>query len=186
MLAEFSGHYAVGDRSGRLVDTEGAHSVREGSLSANVSVRVGADVVKVGQVSDSIARFGDRYVRRIYTEHEIASCSGSASHASAGLAARFAAKEATLKVLRPAGHQPDWRSIEVRRHPEGWCSISLSGHAAELAAQAGVGELAVSLTHEEDIAAAVVVALCRDGVVGTNQQMTQPCELASNGVHTDG
>jgi holo-[acyl-carrier protein] synthase len=166
-----------------MFDTEGAHSVREGPMGAGVSVRVGADVVKVGQVSDSIARFGDRYVRRIYTEHEIASCSGSPSVTSAGLAARFAAKEATLKVLRPAGYQPDWRSIEVRRHPDGWCRMVLSGHAANLAAEAGLGELAVSLTHEEDIAAAVVVGLCSDGGVGTNQEMALACELASNGAH---
>jgi holo-[acyl-carrier protein] synthase len=82
--------------------------------------------------------------------------------ASAGLAARFAAKEAALKVLRPTGHRPQWRSIEVRRHDGGWCTMSLSGYAAELATQAGLGELAVSLTHEEGIAAAVVVALCQD------------------------
>jgi hypothetical protein len=59
----------------------------------------------------------------------------------------------------------------------------LSGHAANLAAEAGLGELAVSLTHEEDIAAAVVVGLCSDGGVGTNQEMALACELASNGAH---
>jgi len=117
----------------------------------------------VGQVADSIACFGDRYLRRIYTEHEIDSCGGPPTVTSAGLAARFAAKEATLKVLRPLGHRPEWRSMEVRRHDGGWCSMSLSGHAAELATRAGLSELAVSLTHEEGIAGAVVVALCRDG-----------------------
>jgi holo-[acyl-carrier protein] synthase len=157
-------------------------------MNSDMSVRVGADVVKVVQVSDSIARFGQRYLRRIYTEHEIASCAGPPSVTSAGLAARFAAKEAALKVLRPSGHRPDWRSIEVQRHPEGWCSMSLSGRAAELAAQAGIGELAVSLTHEEGIAAAVVVALCSDPDVLTESQglpesgTVRERELASNGV----
>jgi holo-[acyl-carrier protein] synthase len=132
-------------------------------MTSGTSIRVGADLMMVGQVADSIASFGDRYLRRVYTEHEIDSCGGVASVTSAGLAARFAAKEATLKVLRPRGHQPEWRSIEVRRHDGGWCSMSLSGYAAELAAQAGLGELAVSLTHEEGIAGAVVVALCQDG-----------------------
>jgi len=116
----------------------------------------------VDQVADSIACFGDRYVRRVYTEHEIESCEGPPSVVSAGLAARFAAKEATLKVLRPRRHRPEWRAIEVRRHQDGSCSMALSGYAAELAAQAGLGELAVSLTHEDGIAGAVVVSLCQD------------------------
>ena len=62
-------------------------------------------------------------------------------------------------MLRPVGHQPDWRSVEVRRHSEGWCTMALTGHAAALADQAGIADLAVSLTHEGDVAAAVVVAL---------------------------
>jgi holo-[acyl-carrier protein] synthase len=150
-------------------------------MSTGTSVRVGADLVKVGQVSDSIASFGDRYLRRIYTEQEIASCAGAPAVTSAGLAARFAAKEATLKVLRPDGHRPEWRSMEVLRHPGGWCSMSLSGHAADLAARAGIGELAVSLTHEDGIAAAVVVALCRDENPATPRQSAPGHELASNG-----
>ena len=150
-------------------------------MSTSTSIRVGADLVAVDQVSDSIASFGDRYLRRIYTEQEIASCTGAPPVTSAGLAARFAAKEATLKVLRPDGHRPEWRSMEVLRHPGGWCSMSLSGHAAELAARAGIDELAVSLTHEEGMAAAVVVALCGDEDPVTTKQRTHGHELASDG-----
>lgn len=130
-------------------------------MSTGTAIRVGADVVAVHQVAASVENHGARYLERIYTEHERHSCAGSPSVQAAGLAARFAAKEATIKVLRPAGHQPDWRSMEVRRHAEGWCTIALTGHAAVLADQAGIGELAVSLTHEGDVAVAVVVALCR-------------------------
>ncbi len=130
-------------------------------MSTGTAIRVGADVVAVHQVAASVENLGARYLERIYTEHERISCAGSPSVQAAGLAARFAAKEATIKVLRPAGHQPDWRSMEVRRHPEGWCTIALTGHAAALADQAGIGDIAVSLTHEGDVAAAVVVALCR-------------------------
>ena len=108
----------------------------------------------------SVARFGDRYVRRIFTGHEIESCSQGEGLASSSLAARFAAKEATIKVLRPRQAQPDYRSIQVRRHPDGWCEIELSGTAAELAEAEGVRHLALSLTHEAGMAAAVVVAVC--------------------------
>jgi holo-[acyl-carrier protein] synthase len=134
---------------------------RVDSMSTGTAIRVGADVVAVHQVAASVENLGARYLQRVYTEHELSSCAGSPSVRAAGLAARFAAKEATVKVLRPVGHQPDWRSMEVRRHPGGWCTIALTGHAAALADEAGIGELAVSLTHEGDVAAAVVVALCR-------------------------
>jgi holo-[acyl-carrier protein] synthase len=123
-------------------------------------LRVGVDLTSIDEVERSVARFGDRYVKRIFTGHEIESCARGDEIASSGLAARFAAKEATIKVLRPGGVQPDYRSIEVRRHPDGWCEIELTGTAAELAEAEGVRHLALSLTHEAGMAAAVVVAVC--------------------------
>ena len=142
-------------------------------MSTGTALRVGADVVSVQQVEQSVARFGSRYLERIYTHHELESSVGRPSVRAASLAARFAAKEATLKVLRPVGHQPDWRSVEVRRHPSGWCTMALSGHAAALADRAGIAELAVSLTHEGDVAAAVVVALC-----GPGANSPEPAEMS--------
>jgi len=136
-------------------------------MSTGTAIRVGADVVAVCQVAESVDRFGARYLERIYTAHELTSCVGSPAVRAASLAARFAAKEATIKVLRPVGHQPDWRSVEVRRHAEGWCTMALTGHAAQLADEAGIAQLAVSLTHEGDVAAAVVVALCGPGTEST-------------------
>jgi holo-[acyl-carrier protein] synthase len=130
-------------------------------MSTGTAIRVGADVVSVHQVAESVESFGARYLDRVYTQHELGCCRGLPAARTASLAARFAAKEATIKVLRPLGHQPDWRSVEVRRHSGGWCSLALTGHAAALAEQAGIADLSVSLTHEGDIAAAVVVALCR-------------------------
>ena len=129
-------------------------------MGTKMAVRVGADVTAVDQVAESVTRFGARYLERIYTAHEINCCVGELPVRAASLAALFAAKEATIKVLRPEGHQPDWRSVEVRRDPNGWCTLALTGHAAALAEQAGIADLAVSLTHEGDVAAAVVVALC--------------------------
>lgn len=132
-------------------------------------VRVGVDLVDVGEVADSVERFGDRYLTRLYTDHEIACCRRSGADGGAGpvgryatesLAARFAAKEAVLKVLRPVDHQPAWRSIELHRMGGGWCEVRLSGSAEALAAKEGLGGFAVSLTHEAGLAAAVVVAWC--------------------------
>ncbi len=141
-------------------------------MSTGTAIRVGADVVSVHQVAESVESFGPRYLDRVYTEHELGSCRGAPAARAASLAARFAAKEATIKVLRPRGHQPDWRSVEVRRHSGGWCTLTLSGHAAVLAEQAGIADLSVSLTHEGDIAAAVVVALCRSAADSIEQSGT--------------
>jgi holo-[acyl-carrier protein] synthase len=115
---------------------------------------VGTDLVVVADVADSVARFGDRYLRRVFTDHEIETAGGAPER----LAARFAAKEAAVKVLRPLDARPEWRSIEVVRHPSGACDIHLTGTAAAMASAAGITELAVSMTHEAGLAAAVVVA----------------------------
>jgi holo-[acyl-carrier protein] synthase len=124
------------------------------------ALRVGTDLVVVDEVAESVARFGQRYLGRIYTAHEVSCCAGTAAVTAAGLAARFAAKEAMVKVLRPVAHQPDWRSIEVRREAGGWCSLRLTGEAARMADEQGISNVAVSLTHEGGMAAAVVVAVC--------------------------
>ena len=71
-------------------------------MSTGTALRVGTDVVAVHQVADSVARFGPRYLQRVYTDHELDSCAGSPTFRAARLAARFAAKEATIKVLRPS------------------------------------------------------------------------------------
>jgi holo-[acyl-carrier protein] synthase len=125
-----------------------------------MGLRVGADIARVDDVTESVARFGDRYLARLFTPHELASCTGAPSVVAASLAARFAAKEATIKVLRPSGASPPWCTIEVHQDPSGWCELSLSGEAARLAADAEITDLAVSLTHDGDLAAAVVMAQC--------------------------
>jgi holo-[acyl-carrier protein] synthase len=127
-------------------------------MGQRTSIRVGADITRVSDVAASIDHFGDRYVHRLFTEHEIATTRADPAH----LAGRFAAKEAAIKVLRPIGARPEWRAIEVRRCASGACDLVLSGTAALLAAEAGITSLAVSLTYERDIAAAVVIATLID------------------------
>jgi holo-[acyl-carrier protein] synthase len=135
--------------------------------TAPAELRVGMDLVAVDEVADAVDRFGDRYVHRLFTEHEIACCRRPVDQggrdrgfAVESLAARFAAKEAVIKVLRPVEMQPDWRSIELHRMPGGWCEIRLTGGAQALAVEAGIDGLAVSLSHESAYAAAVVVGWC--------------------------
>lgn len=122
-------------------------------------LRAGIDLVDIRSVRESVERFGSEYLERMYTSREIADCSGEAGPDPARLAARFAAKEATLKVLRPSPDEAvPWRSVEVVRASGGWVELELHDAAAALAEAAGLTELAVSLTHECDYASAVVVA----------------------------
>ena len=123
-------------------------------------VRSGVDLIAVSDVDNAITQFGDRYVERLFTAHEVASCRGTAQAVAEGLAARFAAKEAAMKVLRPGDIAIDWRSIEVRRAPDGVCTLEFTGDAARLAEEAGIVDVSVALSHEADLATAVVVALC--------------------------
>ncbi len=146
----------------------GSGRARRGGGTARSAVRVGVDLVAVADIAESVERFGSRYLQRVFTPHEIDCCrradartrAAAPGYSVESLAARFAAKEATVKVLRPAGWRPDWRTIEVRRTRGGWCEIHLSGPAARLAADAGIDELEVSLTHESMVAVAVVVGRC--------------------------
>lgn len=130
--------------------------------------RVGIDLVSVAEVAESVGTFGDRYLRRVFTPGELALCPPGSRGTGSGstiesLAARFAAKEAVVKVLRPEGPRPEWADIEVVRHRSGWCDIRLFGRAASLADEAGIDRWAVSLTHHGGLAAAVVLGIGRSG-----------------------
>lgn len=130
---------------------------------------VGIDVVRVDQVLDSLLTFGQRYLDRVYTTHEQDSCTGTIEVRARSLAARFAAKEAAMKVLRPTDEVPPWTSIEVRRRPEGWPELRLSGKADDLAESANLATFTLSMAHEDDVAVAMVVATRRPPDVFTDE-----------------
>ena len=120
-------------------------------------IRVGCDVVSLGEIKHSLSAFGQRFLDKIYTADEQAACAGPDQVAR--LAARFAAKEAAIKAFS----QPDAafapRKIEIvttARLP----ALRLFGAAAMLAAEQGWNQISVSLTHSDCHAAAVVVAVC--------------------------
>jgi len=118
---------------------------------------VGIDSVQVGRLRGAVERWGREFLDRLFTERELEYC---LSHANPypRLAARFAAKEAALKALHSRGGWK-WRDMEVERAESGKPSISLTGGAKAWAVARGAGELEVSLTHDDDRATAVVVAL---------------------------
>jgi holo-[acyl-carrier protein] synthase len=119
-----------------------------------MSLTVGIDLVDVAQIEESLALYGDRFLNRVFTPAEYVDCKGH----TAALAARFAAKEATMKALRRGDEGIGWQSIEVLTGAGGMPEIGLSGAAEELAATHGVTALRVSMTRQRRHAAAVVVA----------------------------
>jgi holo-[acyl-carrier protein] synthase len=125
---------------------------------AGPRLAVGIDLVQVSRIAESVASFGDRFLRRVFTDDELAYATRAPAEAASRLAARFAAKEAVKKALRLDGGV-GWRDIEVRRAPDGACDIALHGAAA--AAGAPADQLALSLSHEGDYATAVVVTYLR-------------------------
>jgi len=118
---------------------------------------LGSDVIEIARIRASIDRFGDRFLRRVFTEEEIAYCQRK-KNAAESFAARFAAKEAGAKALGTGiSHGIAWPEIEVRREASGRPTLHWSGRAAERAARLGVKRSSLSLTHGRELAMAFVV-----------------------------
>ena len=120
-------------------------------------VGTGIDLVEIARIQQSVERFGQRFLNRVYTETEQAYCLRKRK-AAESLAARFAAKEAGAKALGTGiSRGVNWLEIEVIREPGGRPSLRFHGRAAEIAGQLGVAHAALSLTHTGDLAMASVV-----------------------------
>jgi holo-[acyl-carrier protein] synthase len=119
---------------------------------------LGTDLIETRRIQDSLDRYGERFLTRVFTSGEIAYCTRK-KNAAESFAARFAAKEAAAKALGTGiSRGVTWKELEVRREPTGRPTLHLSGRAAELAESMGVRRLQLSLTHSRELAMAVVVA----------------------------
>ena len=113
----------------------------------------GVDIIEIHRIKHTVERWGRRFLNRIYTEDELAYCRGRIP----SLAARFAAKEATMKALGTGIRGVGWREVEVVRHRGKAPTICLHGRASQIAENIGIRELALSLSHSRDYAIASVV-----------------------------
>ena len=127
-------------------------------MDTSSSVRIGTDVQSVAEVATTLERYGQRYTRRLFTDDELADCGALTPSIAPRLTARFAAKEAVIKLLSPVDAVPRWRSIELRTAPNGAPSVVLHHEAADLARARGIGQVSVSMSHGAGIGAATVVA----------------------------
>src|SRR5919201_6376332 len=120
-------------------------------------VGTGIDLIEVERVAASIERFGERFLKRVFTDAEIRYCRSKHNFAER-FAARFAAKEAGMKAIGTGWRGGvAWREVEVRREPGGRPSISFSGRAAEYAARLGMRRASLSLSHTAVHAIAQVI-----------------------------
>ena len=120
-------------------------------------IGTGVDLIEVERIAHSIERFGERFLRRVYTDHEIAYCRGRRVSAES-FAARFAAKEAGAKALGTGiSRGVTWNEFQVARNPGGRPVLELRGRAALLAEELGVRAISLSLTHTGSLAMATVV-----------------------------
>ncbi|MFC1948617.1 holo-ACP synthase [Chloroflexota bacterium] len=113
---------------------------------------IGIDIIEIARIREVIDRWGERFLRRIYTEREIRLSRKKPER----LAARFAGKEAVMKALGTGVRGVGWREIEIMAEPGGRPLVQLSGNAQVKADNLGLSSLAISLSDSREYAVAFV------------------------------
>ena len=119
---------------------------------------VGVDIVEIDRIEKALAKFGERFLSRVYTPLEVAYCRGRVNE----LAARFAAKEGVMKALGTGAHGVSWREIEILPNHRGKPLVYLHGRAAARAERIGLTAVDVSMSHSRDLSVAIVVGRSKD------------------------
>ena len=114
---------------------------------------IGVDIIEIARIEKAIARWGDRFLHRVYTQAELRQTHQKPS----SLAARFASKEATMKLLGTGKRGIGWRDIETLSEPSGRPLVHLHGKARVQANSLGIDKVAVSLSHSREYAIACVI-----------------------------
>jgi holo-[acyl-carrier protein] synthase len=116
----------------------------------------GVDLAEVDRIAHAIERWGDRFLKRVYTEREIAYVKRKANKAER-FAARFAAKEAGMKALGTGAVGVGWHDFEVINLPSGRPTLEFHRRAKARAERMGVKAVSVSMTHTKSMAMAMVI-----------------------------
>ena len=117
----------------------------------------GVDLAEVSRIKASIERYGEKFIRRIYTPAEIAYVERKANKYQR-YAARFAAKEAGMKAIGTGWRRGvTWQDFEVANLPSGKPTLLLHGVAADFAGKLGVKNISLSITHTSELGMAHVI-----------------------------
>ncbi len=109
------------------------------------------DIIETERIRRVLTKFGERFLKRVYTDWERGYCGKNVLH----LAGRWAAKEAVSKVLGLGVRGVGWREIEILRTPRGQPVVKLHGRAEERRRSMGLGAMTVSISHIRELAVAV-------------------------------
>ena len=120
-----------------------------------MTLYTGIDIIEIGRIKQVIDRWGETFLRRIYTDAELEKYADK----PASLAARFACKEAVMKLLGTGRDGVSWQDIETLSHPGGKPVVNLYGQAQSKADELGISEIAVSLSHSKEYAIASASSL---------------------------
>jgi holo-[acyl-carrier protein] synthase len=119
-------------------------------------VGTGIDLVEIRRIEESIERFGERFLHRVFTGGEIAYCLRK-RQSTESFAARFAAKEAGAKALGTGiQYGISWKELEVVRPPGQRPTLLLHGRAAAMGLSLGVRTIWLAITHAGGLAIATV------------------------------
>lgn len=113
----------------------------------------GVDIVEIARIREAIDRWGDRFLKRVYTDSELKLCDKEIP----SLAARFAGKEAVIKALSPTDAPIGWKEIEILSEPNGKPLVQLTGEAQAQALRLGLKGIDISLAHSREHALAFVI-----------------------------
>lgn len=129
---------------------------------------IGIDIVEVKRVREATERWGERFLKRVFTQGEIDYCF-SKRHGYGSLAGRFAVKEAVFKAIGTGWKGGvEWKDVEVVRKSDERPEVGLSGKAKEIVKDR---EVLISISHTKDHAIAVaVITTRRQGDKGTGGQ----------------
>jgi holo-[acyl-carrier protein] synthase len=123
-----------------------------------MQLATGVDLVEIERLQQVIDRYGERFLKRIFTASELE----EVGHNTASLAGRFAAKEAVSKALGTGIGPVNWREIEVLRGPQRQPRLLLHGSAQRLAEDLNLSDWSISLSHSFSYAIAMVVAVGKE------------------------
>ncbi len=118
---------------------------------------IGTDVVEIARIERIINRWGNSFLKRVYTKAELRLCQKKPS----SLATRFAGKEAVMKALGTGVKGISWREIEILADPSGKPLVHLYGRAQNQADGLALDKLAISLSHSKEYAIAFVIGETR-------------------------
>jgi holo-[acyl-carrier protein] synthase len=116
---------------------------------------LGIDIIEIDRIKKSVEEYGDRFLKRVFTEAEINYCK-SKFNKYQHYAARFAAKEAVYKALSSGWKEGlRWKDIEIQNDASGMPSINTSGKLNSFLS--GETQLRISISHSKNYVTAIAI-----------------------------